>query len=220
MIVGDDFAYRIGGATVASRLDDYLKVATGRGFSEIGKVLDWGCGCARVLRYLANCNPGICGADIDDVNIRWCTQNIPGIDFRKLPLVPPTSYDNDTFDLVFGISVMTHLREPIQDKWLRELSRIVKPGGYAMLSVMGPITQVMGGLDETSIRAGSVKGFHITDETNEQVDGKLEGEHYYINVIHSRWYIEEHWQTVSSWRIVDIAPGLAANQDIVLMRNS
>jgi hypothetical protein len=65
----------------------------------------------------------------------------------------------------------------------------------------------------------AMAGFLITSESNSQVDAKLDGRDYYINVTHSAWYIESHWPRVSSWQVVDIAEGLAANQDVVLLRN-
>lgn len=164
-------------------------------------------------------NDQIHGGDIDAVNIGWCRENIPDVDFRLLPLMPRTDYEDGYFDVVFGISVFTHLREEIQDAWLQELARIVKPGGYAMLSVMGPTCQMMGSLPEESMAETAMAGFLITSESNSQVDAKLDGRDYYINVTHSAWYIESHWPRVSSWQVVDIAEGLAANQDVVLLRN-
>jgi 2-polyprenyl-3-methyl-5-hydroxy-6-metoxy-1,4-benzoquinol methylase len=219
VIVGNRYAYKVGGATTASRLDNYLRRVTGKGFAEAGTILDWGCGCARVLRYIGMMTPRVEGGDIDPFNVEWCKKNLPGHRFETLPLEPRTKYADNSFDVVIGISVMTHLREPMQDAWLRELSRIVRPGGYAMLSIMGPSTQLIGAMGEETLSATATKGFHITDEGNAQLDVSLEGAAYYINVTHAHWYIAKHWPQAAPWQVVDIAEGLAVAQDVVLLRN-
>jgi SAM-dependent methyltransferase len=77
------------------------------------------------------------GIDIDPDNISWAKQNLPAIDFRIGPLLPPTDYPDGSFDLVYGISVMTHLTRAVQIAWLREIERILEPGGLALLTFAG-----------------------------------------------------------------------------------
>ena len=59
-------------------------------------------------RGLERVAAGIHGADIDGDNASWCGQNL-GINTRQIPLSPPTDYPDSWFDLIFGISVFTHL---------------------------------------------------------------------------------------------------------------
>lgn len=40
-------------------------------------------------------------------------------------------------DLIYGISVMTHIRESQQEAWLKELERILTPGGVMILTSCG-----------------------------------------------------------------------------------
>jgi 8-oxo-dGTP diphosphatase len=48
--------------------------------------------------------------------------------------LPPLPYAESSFDLVYGVSVFTHLSEEHQRAWLPELRRILKPGGLLLLS--------------------------------------------------------------------------------------
>jgi 2-polyprenyl-3-methyl-5-hydroxy-6-metoxy-1,4-benzoquinol methylase len=103
------------------------------------RVLDWGCGHGRVIRHLSPMMQQVeaFGIDIDPDNISWAKQNLPAIDFRIGPLLPPTDYPDGSFDLVYGISVMTHLTRAVQIAWLREIERILEPGGLALLTFAG-----------------------------------------------------------------------------------
>jgi SAM-dependent methyltransferase len=51
--------------------------------------------------------------------------------------VPPLGFPNDTFDLIYALSVFTHLGEVGQLSWIRELRRIARPGGYVLITTHG-----------------------------------------------------------------------------------
>jgi hypothetical protein len=38
---------------------------------------------------------------------------------------------------IYGISVFTHLDEPLQTPWIEELERVAKPGGQILITVKG-----------------------------------------------------------------------------------
>ena len=42
-----------------------------------------------------------------------------------------------TFDLVVALSVFTHMTEPLQVCWMRELRRVLQPRGLLLLTVLG-----------------------------------------------------------------------------------
>lgn len=101
-------------------------------------VLDFGCGCGRTLLWLTQWFPhhAFYGTDVDVEAVEWCRRHIQA-HFSVNSLEPPLSYPECTFDLVYAISVFTHLSEQDQCAWLRELHRILKPGGTLLLSVHG-----------------------------------------------------------------------------------
>ncbi|MDT2019459.1 class I SAM-dependent methyltransferase [Methylocella sp. CPCC 101449] len=209
--------YRLGGATVANRINSYLLRTYGKSVAELGPVLDWGCGCARVSRYLRKlgCEGSLHGVDVDPANVDWCRQNLPWFPIRLSPLNPPLPFPDQSFGLIIGISVFTHLREDVQFAWLTELARLLRPGGLAMVSVMGaPQIALQGGSSE-AIRKIEHEKF-ILEDNNDQLYLGDGSENYYVNVYHSSQYIYEHWQ--NEMEIVDIVPFLAAHQNIVVLR--
>jgi ubiquinone/menaquinone biosynthesis C-methylase UbiE len=106
---------------------------------KVGRVLDFGCGCGRTIRWFlqAGGTAEFHGADVDEHAIEWCKRNLPGGHFSATLQDPPLPCSAEYFDVVYCISVFTHLNEAMQDVWLREIYRILKPGGVLLLTVYG-----------------------------------------------------------------------------------
>jgi len=110
----------------------------GLSLDEFEAILDFGCGVGRVMRHLHHINgPCLFGTDYNQDLIAWCHKNLKFADFRTNPLVGPLDYQDERFDFIYALSVFTHLSEPQQDFWIKELSRVIKPGGYLFLTVHG-----------------------------------------------------------------------------------
>lgn len=96
------------------------------------KVLEWGCGPARVLQHLKAVNGGtweLWGSDYNPDTITWCQQNWPEIHFSLNGLEPPIPAEDGFFDAIYCISVFTHLSEERHHQWIAEILRLLKPGG-------------------------------------------------------------------------------------------
>jgi SAM-dependent methyltransferase len=112
----------------------------GRATSEFTRILDFGCGSARVMRHFAPLFAGreFHGSDVDASVIAWDQEHIPGATFHHNGANPPLAFDDEYFDYLWSISVFSHLPEPMAVEWLSELHRILRPGGTAIVTVHGP----------------------------------------------------------------------------------
>src|SRR5271166_136221 len=105
--------------------------------SEHSHILDFGCGCGRVIRYFHKLcgNVFFYGTDIDKEAISWCESHLSEIGkFFTNKESPPLEFDDGFFDFIYSISIFTHLPEDMQFAWLEELRRVAKPGGYLLLT--------------------------------------------------------------------------------------
>lgn len=104
------------------------------------RILEWGCGPARILRHLPALLPDeaqFFGTDFNQRTIDWCQRTFRGPTFRTNDLSPPLSFPDRSFDVVFAVSVLTHLSLEQQHAWLQELCRILVPGGSLILTTHG-----------------------------------------------------------------------------------
>ena len=107
-------------------------------FDEVRALLDWGCGCGRVLRHWARLEDArVQGCDINPRMVDWCNDHLPFARVVVNKLTPPLPFGEEEFDLVYAFSVMTHLPEELQREWLAECRRVLKPGGRFVFSTLG-----------------------------------------------------------------------------------
>lgn len=106
---------------------------------EGASMLDWGCGPARVVRHLPGLINGgtFYGTDYNRQSIAWCSNTFTDIYFHSNDLMPGLVYEKDLFDLVYGISIFTHLSREAHEAWLIELIRVLKPGGILFITLHG-----------------------------------------------------------------------------------
>jgi SAM-dependent methyltransferase len=104
---------------------------------EVGPILDWGCGCGRVLRHWRDLPAArVQGCDINPKMIEWCAANLPFTTFVT-ELSPPLPISDQTLGLIYAFSVFTHLSEDLQHGWIAESARVLRPGGFLLLSTLG-----------------------------------------------------------------------------------
>ena len=112
------------------------------------RILDFGSGVGRTLRYFTEeaQQAEIWGCDIDGSSIRWSVQNLsPPFRFFQIGEVPTLPFEDNSFDLVYAVSVLSHIHTGWQ-QWLMEIRRILKPGGTFFVSFMGqtPFEEMLG----------------------------------------------------------------------------
>ena len=175
-------------ALLGHRLDSY------------GTVLDFGCGCGRILLHLERLadTAAVHGCDIDARAIRWAQEQLPWARLVANRPVPPLPYDDATFDMIYNHSVFTHLDEAHQDLWLAELRRVARPGATLVLSVHGerPLAEFevasrnVGG-DPSQVRE-EVERLGISFIEHDSFTGGPLGDAYH-STFHAPWYVLEHW---------------------------
>jgi SAM-dependent methyltransferase len=123
---------RLASDTIQSSL-----AGAGLRLEDLGAVLDFGCGCGRVLRWLRDIPAELRGADFDGDAIAWCRKNLSFAKFERNRLAPPLSYEPESFDLIYVFSVLTHLPVKLQHDWMREFGRLLRCGGFLLVSTHG-----------------------------------------------------------------------------------
>lgn len=171
--------YVLYGWTVAQMMDNVCRTYFGRQLNQFSSICDWGSGCARVAQAVRRMAPQskVTGIDIDGDNIAWSKQNVPAIDFHHIPLLPPTPLPDGSFDLLYGISVFSHLKRGVFEQWRDELHRLVRPGGVILVTInTGPTLARIG--SEDRIRKVKENGFD--DETiDHALDAQIGDATYY-----------------------------------------
>lgn len=109
----------------------------GFNFNRFSTVLDFGCGCGRVMRHWYSYMPDFYGTDYNSELISWSQQNLTFCKFSVNQLEPPLDYEDNKFDFIYALSVFTHLPVILQIPWLEEMKRILRPCGVIFISVHG-----------------------------------------------------------------------------------
>ena len=132
-------AFLRNGEVYGSVLPEALRSA-GHSLEDFVSVLDFGVGCGRVLVPLWQRWGGeivFHGCDIDEAAVAWLRAHYPALPVAVNQFRPPLPYAADSFDLLYSVSVFSHLDEQGQLDWLTEVRRVLRPGGVAMLTVHG-----------------------------------------------------------------------------------
>ena len=100
-------------------------------------VLDWGCAAGRVLRYFApeaarGCE--VWGGDVHAPSINWAKSHLTPFKFFNCSALPHLPFPDGKFKFIYAFSVLTHI-VALRDLWLLEISRVLAPGGCAIITV-------------------------------------------------------------------------------------
>lgn len=103
------------------------------------KILDFGCGWGRIIRFfLKDVSPSkLWGVDPVEDMVSLCKQQNRWSNFEAIRTRPPCHFQDNTFDLIYSFSVFSHLSEEMHKNWLLELGRILRPGGMLIATTRG-----------------------------------------------------------------------------------
>lgn len=166
------------GAAVRARIEQLLPPE----WTFDGKrVLDFGCGSARVLRHFLPeaQRADFWGCDIDGPSIEWVRANLcPPLNCFQSAPDPPLALEDDSFDLIWATSVFTHI--DAWGPWLLEMHRILRPGGTLIASFLGE------GMWEAMVVEP-----YCEDEIGMTVRRHWTKQDAWV--FHSEWWLREHW---------------------------
>lgn len=108
-----------------------------KGNTKKKKILEWGCGTSRVLRHFSSARYDKYGVDYNSKSIKYNEKHLLDCKYECNSLNPPLKYPDSFFDVVYSISVFTHLSSDTIAKWLIEMGRILKVGGLHIFTAHG-----------------------------------------------------------------------------------
>jgi 2-polyprenyl-3-methyl-5-hydroxy-6-metoxy-1,4-benzoquinol methylase len=131
----DIYSFLDGGEKAAATVRDLL---SGQGIEadQVGRMLDFGCGCGRVLRHWRG-TAELYGVDCNSELVEWCSRKLPRAKASVNRTEPPLIYPSGKFDVIYAFSVLTHMPEDLQNAWMKEFARILKPAGQLIFSTHG-----------------------------------------------------------------------------------
>ncbi len=105
-----------------------------KGLISNARILDFGCGWGRIIRFfIKDLQPAnLWGCDPVPEMITLCKAQNKWANFELINPDPPTSFQDNTFDMIYSFSVFSHLSEDFHFGVLEEIKRILKPGGIYM----------------------------------------------------------------------------------------
>ncbi len=124
--IQDEDEVRTNGEHTATFLRSVLQI------SENDRVLEIGCGVARIGRELAPHCKEWHGCDISGNMIehaRGRTSHLSNVSLTELPTNDLSPFESQSFDAVYSTIVFMHIDKPDVYKYIREAFRVLRPGG-------------------------------------------------------------------------------------------
>ncbi len=186
----------------------------GKELKDFKNILDFGCGSGRVMMWnvVEKEEVSLFGTDIDSEAISWCKNNLPFAEFSVNKGITPLEYDANSFDLIYLVSVFTHINEEMQWQWLQEFKRIIKPEGILIISI---ISTPRNPQEAAKVAAELEKNGVYFTRTHQGKDNVFPD--WYQTAYISENYVRNKW--ANDFKIVDYIPGgIRGRQHIVVLQ--
>jgi SAM-dependent methyltransferase len=109
-------------------------------YRQFRSILDFGCGCGRILagwEHILSKDVALHGFDINPELVEFCRENIALAESAVNSEYPPLPLSHASVDFAYAASVWTHLSLQASREWAAEFARVIRPGGVAFISYHG-----------------------------------------------------------------------------------
>jgi len=161
--------------------------------------------------------------DVNPLAIEYIKAQKISVDIVNNSFNPPLPYPESFFDAIYSISVWTHLNPRDQVVWLKEIHRVLRIGGIALISFIGPDGLAMRrerfdtwkNIDSNGIASNGIT--FVPYKGSPGAYEKIGITSPYGTVIHTKRFIQNSWgEYFSVSEIVD--RGIANSQSYVVLR--
>jgi SAM-dependent methyltransferase len=189
------------------KMQEILK-KNGAGLETFDAILDFGCGCGRILRHMPRLTAAkLFGCDYNAKLVDWCRNNLSFATFKQNHIHEKLEYPDHSFDFIYAWSVFTHLTEHQNKFWIDELRRVLRLGGYLYFTTHGRAF-------EASIPNAMREQFHAGKFVAKGED--MPGKNYCASFHPERFVREELTRGLTIIDFVEGRPG----QDAYLMQKT
>lgn len=218
------------GAKSLAEAFSFYKLIKNKSDLQLGPILDFGCGYGRMIRFFLNVvsSDQLYGVDVNpDILEELYKTHVPG-KFSKIDTMGKLPFPDGYFGIVYAYSVFTHLPENVQDHWLAEIVRVMKPGGVFVATVESPrVFNYFRSVDysDTSLHpwiAGNGRRIQTDPQAVSDFNTKgfyfLSGTPYYGDAFMTHEYVHSHW---GRWFVIDeiLDEGQQFFQAVVIARS-
>lgn len=119
----------------------YLKKEKGLPMSDL-TVLDLGCGTGRNSNYLAERGNSVIGIDLASNALQMASERAKKagleeqVTYIHQSIGKPLPFKDNYFDLILDITASNSIKSSEREVYLKESSRVLKPGGYMILRAL------------------------------------------------------------------------------------
>ncbi len=149
-----DMLYHLVGGFAVARAFTHYAERHGKPFEAAERIMDFGCGTSRVLRYMVEFvdGPEFYGSEVFRESVEWGRTAFPEVIYIHQDSSPPLQLDSSFFDIIYAFSIFSHLSEEAHCLWLNELHRLLRPGGLLLLTIQGKVIMERCGDENDEVR--------------------------------------------------------------------